>query len=328
MALIQCPECAKENVSSTAIACPRCGFAIREFFNEKRQEEERLQQVQIESEIAKIRAKLDEFYIREGARWYRNDIETYKFFNRNGYMRDSEAIHCNNPGLGPYECIKYLEEAIKEMYNKFHETTQGITQYNEFIYGLFKILSFQKYSSFWSFGAKMDLLYTLHIEILERDTILEIAKYCAAGNYTVWSAGELNVLFQKLNEADRNLCISYFGQKYKPDLTNNIDIEGLYQKWIEYKDQNKEFDSKLVDSFKGQRSSIQMPEHSVANIYEEPKSVKQTNKSQHIPKCPTCSSPDIQKISSFEKAGSIALWGILSRKAHKQWHCNNCGSEW
>ncbi|MCI8371983.1 MAG: zinc-ribbon domain-containing protein [Lachnospiraceae bacterium] len=49
---------------------------------------------------------------------------------------------------------------------------------------------------------------------------------------------------------------------------------------------------------------------------------------QNKPHCPTCSSTNIRKISGISKAGSIAMWGIFSRKVHKQWHCNNCGSEW
>lgn len=48
----------------------------------------------------------------------------------------------------------------------------------------------------------------------------------------------------------------------------------------------------------------------------------------NIPKCPTCGSTNIQKISGLSKAGSVALWGVFSRKVHKQWHCNGCGSEW
>lgn len=48
----------------------------------------------------------------------------------------------------------------------------------------------------------------------------------------------------------------------------------------------------------------------------------------NVPKCPTCGSTNIQKISGLSKAGSVALWGIFSRKVHKQWHCNSCGSEW
>ena len=47
----------------------------------------------------------------------------------------------------------------------------------------------------------------------------------------------------------------------------------------------------------------------------------------NIPKCPTCSSTNIHKISGLSKAGSVAMWGIFSRKVHKQWHCDSCGTE-
>ena len=57
---------------------------------------------------------------------------------------------------------------------------------------------------------------------------------------------------------------------------------------------------------------------------------QQSNKLQNYntPKCPTCNSTNIKKISGLSKAGSVAMWGLLSRKVHKQWHCNQCGSEW
>lgn len=51
-------------------------------------------------------------------------------------------------------------------------------------------------------------------------------------------------------------------------------------------------------------------------------------KLQNVPKCPTCQSADIKKISTASKAGSVFMWGLLSQKVKKQWHCNNCGSEW
>ena len=43
--------------------------------------------------------------------------------------------------------------------------------------------------------------------------------------------------------------------------------------------------------------------------------------------CPYCNSTNVNKISGLSKAGSIAMFGIFSRKAHKQWHCNSCGSD-
>ena len=48
----------------------------------------------------------------------------------------------------------------------------------------------------------------------------------------------------------------------------------------------------------------------------------------NVPHCLTCGSTNIKKISGLSKVGSVAMWGILSRKVHKQWHCNNCSSEW
>lgn len=47
-----------------------------------------------------------------------------------------------------------------------------------------------------------------------------------------------------------------------------------------------------------------------------------------MPKCPTCQSTDIKKVSTASKAGSVFMWGLLSQKVKKQWHCNNCGYEW
>ena len=63
-------------------------------------------------------------------------------------------------------------------------------------------------------------------------------------------------------------------------------------------------------------------------IEENKKSSVQYKDETHIPKCPTCGSTDIKKISGISKATSVALWGILSQKVKKQWHCNNCSSEW
>lgn len=44
--------------------------------------------------------------------------------------------------------------------------------------------------------------------------------------------------------------------------------------------------------------------------------------------CPYCQSTNTKKISGLSKAGSVALWGIFALgKTTKQWHCNNCKSD-
>lgn len=58
------------------------------------------------------------------------------------------------------------------------------------------------------------------------------------------------------------------------------------------------------------------------------KVVEEQKQESNIPKCPTCNSTNIKKISGLSKASSVAMWGLFSRKIHKQWHCNSCGSEW
>lgn len=46
------------------------------------------------------------------------------------------------------------------------------------------------------------------------------------------------------------------------------------------------------------------------------------------PKCPTCGSTNIQRVSASSKAGSVFLFGLVSQKVKHQWHCNNCKYEW
>lgn len=44
--------------------------------------------------------------------------------------------------------------------------------------------------------------------------------------------------------------------------------------------------------------------------------------------CPYCKSTNTKKISNVSKAGSVALWGVYAvGKVSKQWHCDNCKSD-
>lgn len=43
--------------------------------------------------------------------------------------------------------------------------------------------------------------------------------------------------------------------------------------------------------------------------------------------CPYCNSTNCKKISGVSKATSVAVFGIFSQKVKKQWHCNNCKSD-
>ena len=44
--------------------------------------------------------------------------------------------------------------------------------------------------------------------------------------------------------------------------------------------------------------------------------------------CPYCKSTNCKKISGLSKAGSVFMWGIFALgKTMKEWHCNNCNSD-
>ena len=46
------------------------------------------------------------------------------------------------------------------------------------------------------------------------------------------------------------------------------------------------------------------------------------------PKCPTCGSTNIEKISTLNRAVSIGMVGLASDKIGKQFCCKNCGYKW
>lgn len=59
---------------------------------------------------------------------------------------------------------------------------------------------------------------------------------------------------------------------------------------------------------------------------EQQKSNKAQNDNR--PKCPNCHSTSIQKISGLERAGSVAMLGVFSKKINKSFKCKNCGYTW
>lgn len=47
-----------------------------------------------------------------------------------------------------------------------------------------------------------------------------------------------------------------------------------------------------------------------------------------VPKCPTCQSTNIRKMSGVEREVSIYTFGIFSKKINKTFKCQNCGYTW
>ena len=59
--------------------------------------------------------------------------------------------------------------------------------------------------------------------------------------------------------------------------------------------------------------------------YQPPQSTQPTNPTVQ---CPYCKSTNTKKITTTSKAVHTALFGIFSMgRNSKQWHCDNCGSD-
>ncbi|MBS5080493.1 MAG: hypothetical protein KH031_10110 [Clostridiales bacterium] len=61
------------------------------------------------------------------------------------------------------------------------------------------------------------------------------------------------------------------------------------------------------------------------------KSIKQARSGNYnsTPKvsCPFCKSLNTDKISTASRIASVGMLGLFSKKLGKQWHCNNCNSD-
>lgn len=68
------------------------------------------------------------------------------------------------------------------------------------------------------------------------------------------------------------------------------------------------------------------------NKYKEKMKSLQTEETvgenKYIPKCPTCNSPNIRKISTSRKLAGAIGFGLLSKTAKSQFECSNCGYKW
>ncbi|MCM1325115.1 MAG: hypothetical protein NC094_10300 [Bacteroidales bacterium] len=82
---------------------------------------------------------------------------------------------------------------------------------------------------------------------------------------------------------------------------------------------------KIVELYNmSEQEQIEDGKQRIQNIIKQSFEIKNENQ----PKCPTCQSTNIKKISGVSKAGSVAMFGIFSQKVKHQFKCSNCGYEW
>ena len=119
------------------------------------------------------------------------------------------------------------------------------------------------------------------------------------------------------------ICRSLYPEDFvKCDRCNEelIDNE-VYKKWNDNK--RNEYMRKYKPMYKTEPSSVTVNKLSVFIQHKQ-----DITQQQNIPKCPICQSTNLSKITTVQKAGKIALFGIFGMGDNgKTWKCNNCGSK-
>lgn len=96
-----------------------------------------------------------------------------------------------------------------------------------------------------------------------------------------------------------------------------VDNE-IYKKWSDVQKNNYQ---------KKYKSKYQTSEQTI--VINKPTQPSQpTPTPQNVPKCPTCGSTNIRRISTLDRAVSIGILGIFSGKIGKNYECLNCKAKW
>lgn len=119
---------------------------------------------------------------------------------------------------------------------------------------------------------------------------------------------------QLLRETEEYKIICKY--KFKIDLNNTPEKRQQQSENDRYL--NKQQKRKLKQEF------MKMQEKSYQKQTEQIKFEKE----QNTPKCPTCGSTNVNKISTAKKAAGFLTVGVFSSNLGKTMECKNCGYKW
>lgn len=296
MALIKCPECRKE-VSDSAVSCPNCGYGIKTHF-EKIKEiifVSLLEPLDYDKKINGLARGHIIFSngVEDGAKGKVNYKEDYDYWVENGYLCTQQR------GYGITEYIIDGDYLIN---------TKGVSK------GV--LPNDEHFNAECTKPCVYDATLTDHIIFNEDGTFIEKTdgKVGTGGTYM-----RKNNLIAKRSKKSENCSCCYLIYKKQYCIATYIRKGSSILE--EAKSLCSELDKKPYNS-----QSVEM---SVTEIKEETswqQAVRKTNEANGVT-CPYCNSMNCSKIGTMSRGFSFSLFGFGSSKVGKQWHCNNCKSD-
>ena len=104
--------------------------------------------------------------------------------------------------------------------------------------------------------------------------------------------------------------------------------EDISDALIDYIHIDKDYEKAAKYIMKLTKCSRDIADEIVADCVSEDNTTPQPTPHPNIPKCPTCGSTNIEKISTSKKVGGAMLFGLFSSDVRNTMHCKNCGAKW
>ena len=145
-------------------------------------------------------------------------------------------------------------------------------------------------------------------------------EWCGDEKYKEFSKGFFNVCVPKDNITICPAC-------QKGILEDTVLTHDEFNLIEDVSDSDRPFLEAMIELKKTDPIEYQLKISQFKTQLKQQESSKKTE-DDNRPKCPTCGSTDLSKISTMSKAGSVFMWGLFSQKVKKTWHCNNCTYEW
>ena len=107
----------------------------------------------------------------------------------------------------------------------------------------------------------------------------------------------------------------------------NECLEGFYKSKERFKKEHERFKAEWPDQKAWERELKRRIEEKVNRDFDKKLEAERAAKEACKPKCPYCKSTKVKKIGVSGRLFSTAMFGMASGKIGKQWHCNNCKSD-
>ena len=129
-----------------------------------------------------------------------------------------------------------------------------------------------------------------------------------------------NILVEANNDFKRNIChYCNVSLEFMPPEYNGRYWEDVREEYVR---EHILPDPEKRKAYKNRREVLELE---LQLIDDE---AKRSSNISNTPKCPTCGSDNIAKISGAERGVSVAAWGLFSKKINKTFKCRHCGYTW